>query len=138
MVIGALREPDHAIAPTAMKALEDAAAHVGLRVHMVSVRSEDDFDGALSSINQAGISAFVASTSSLTWNNRVRVGELSLKYGLAGVGSAREMAEAGILMSYGANYDDLYPRAAEYVDKILRGVKPAETCLSSRLQSTSL
>jgi putative ABC transport system substrate-binding protein len=46
MVIGALREPDHAIAPTAMKALEDAAAHVGLRVHMVSVRSEDDFDGA--------------------------------------------------------------------------------------------
>jgi putative tryptophan/tyrosine transport system substrate-binding protein len=93
---------------------------------MVSVRSEDDFDAALSSIKQSGISAFIASTGPLTWNRRVRLGEVALKYGLAGVASAREMAEAGILMSYGANYDELYRRAAGYVDKILRGAKPSD------------
>jgi putative tryptophan/tyrosine transport system substrate-binding protein len=109
-----------------MKSLEEAAANVGLRVHMVSARSEDDFDRALSSIKEAGISAFIASTSPLTWNKRVRLGEAALKYGLAGVASAKEMVEAGILISYGANYDDLYRRAAEYIDKILRGAKPSD------------
>jgi putative ABC transport system substrate-binding protein len=80
----------------------------------------------LSSFKRAGITAFIAWSSPLTWNGRVRLAELAQKYGLAGVSSAREIVEAGLLMSYGPNYNDMFRRAAEYVDKILRGADPTD------------
>jgi ABC-type uncharacterized transport system substrate-binding protein len=125
-LIGALAEANHPLAQATMKALETEASNLGLRVHTSLARSQDEFEGTLSSFKQAGITTFIAWSSPLTWNGRVRLAELALKYGLAGVSSAREMAEAGLLMSYGPNYDDMFRRAADYVDKILRGADPAD------------
>jgi putative tryptophan/tyrosine transport system substrate-binding protein len=77
-------------------------------------------------MSESGIGAFFGALSLLTYNHRVRLAELALKYRLAGIYSTREMAEAGALMSYGPNILDFHRRAAGYVDKILRGAKPAD------------
>jgi putative ABC transport system substrate-binding protein len=57
---------------------------------------------------------------------RQRIAELATRYRLPTMFGQREAVEAGGLMSYGANFDDLYRRGAIYVDKILRGAKPAD------------
>jgi putative tryptophan/tyrosine transport system substrate-binding protein len=59
-------------------------------------------------------------------SQRAPLAELALKHRLPGVFGTRENVEAGGLMSYGADLNDLYRRAALYVDKILKGVKPAD------------
>jgi putative tryptophan/tyrosine transport system substrate-binding protein len=59
-------------------------------------------------------------------NNRVRISTLALDARLPTVYGFRDMVEAGGLMSYGANYLDLFRRAGNYVDKILRGAKPSD------------
>jgi putative ABC transport system substrate-binding protein len=58
--------------------------------------------------------------------NRVRINTLAQKSRLPVIGNAREFVEAGAVMAYGPSFQDLYRRAAEYVDKILRGAKPAD------------
>src|SRR5262245_41053733 len=70
----------------------------------------------------------------VTWNGRVRLAEVAMKHGLAGVSSAREMVEAGLFVSYGPNYADMFRRAAEYVDKILRGVDSADLPVEQAVQ----
>jgi len=67
---------------------------------------------------------YVAADPLLT-NNRIHIGALALQARLPTVNGAREYVEAGGLLSYGASYSDLYRRAAEFVDKILRGEKPS-------------
>jgi len=125
-VIGALAEANHPLAQTTMKALEAEASNLGLRVHTGLARSPDEYEGILSSFKRAGTTAFIARSSPLTWNGRVRLAESARKYELAGLSSAREMVESGLLMSYGPNYLDLFRRSADYVDKILRGADPAD------------
>jgi putative tryptophan/tyrosine transport system substrate-binding protein len=125
-VIGALAEANHPLAQVTMKALEAEASNLGLRVHTGLARSPDEFEVILSTFKQAGITAFIAWSSPLTWNGRDRLAASALKYELAGVSSAREMAESGLLMSYGPYYLEMFRRAADYVDKILRGAGPAD------------
>ena len=57
---------------------------------------------------------------------RKRIVELAVKYGLPAIYFQKQSVDEGGLMSYGADYDDLYRRAAVYVDKILKGAKPAD------------
>jgi len=94
-VIGALAEANHPLAQATMKALEAEASNLGLRVHTGFARSEDEFESILFSFKRAAITAFIAWSSPLTWIGRVRLAELAMKYGLAGVSSAREMVETG-------------------------------------------
>jgi putative ABC transport system substrate-binding protein len=62
----------------------------------------------------------------LFWDERKRIAALALKYRLPTMSEGRDWAEAGCLMSYAPNLHDLYRRAATYVDKILKGAKPAD------------
>ena len=62
----------------------------------------------------------------LTFTNRVRINTLALGARLPAMFASREHVEAGGLMSYGPDFPDLFRRAADYVDKILRGAKPAD------------
>ena len=125
-LIGALWDAANLLTPPTMKSLEEQASGLGLQIHHAVVRSEDDFDSALTSMKQAGIAAFVSVAAPLLFNRRVRLVELVLEHRLAGVFNAREMVEAGALMSYGANVQELSRGAADYIDKILRGAKPAD------------
>jgi putative ABC transport system substrate-binding protein len=125
-LIGVLSDATNLLTPATMKSLEEQASRIGLRLHHALVRSEDDFEGALSSMKQAGIAAFTCVAPPLLINRPARLLEFVLKHRLAGIFNAKEMVEAGGLMSYGANLERLIRQAADYVDKILRSAKPAD------------
>jgi putative ABC transport system substrate-binding protein len=70
--------------------------------------------------------ALYVATDPLVFNNRVRMSTLAMDAGLPTIYGAREYVDSGGLLSYGPNWTDLFRRAAEQVDKILRGAKPAD------------
>src|SRR5262249_21754962 len=112
--------PSH---PPALKSTAAAAEKLGIQLQMVPARTVDELEEALSTMTQAGAGAFLAIGSPLVYIERVRLAELSLKYRLPSMSQFRVGAEAGGLMSYGPDINDLYRRAAIYVDKILKGTK---------------
>ena len=72
------------------------------------------------------IHGFIAVASPLFFSQRSSLAKLALHYRMAGMVDSKESVRAGGLMSYGADVDDLTRRAATYIDKILKGTKPAE------------
>jgi putative tryptophan/tyrosine transport system substrate-binding protein len=104
----------------------ETAANMGLQVHNTQVRSADEFDTALQTLNQANVGAFVAINSPLTFNRRAELAAAALKYRLASISSAKDIAEEGALLSYASDLEYLTSHAADYVDKILRGAKPTD------------
>jgi len=110
----------------ASHAVEAAAQQLGLQVLTVPVRTPEDLDGAFAMMARERVNGFLAVASPLTRSQRARLAELSLKHRLAGMFGTRENVEAGGLMSYAPDLVDLTRRAATYIDKILKGVKPAD------------
>ncbi len=109
-----------------LHAAEAAAKQLGLQVVAVSVQTPDDLDGAFARMARERVHGVLAVASPLTRDQRALIAELSLKHRLAGMFGTRENVEAGGLMSYAADFDDLTRRAATYIDKILKGAKPAD------------
>jgi putative tryptophan/tyrosine transport system substrate-binding protein len=121
--IGVLWNPTTPSHERALKAIEAAGEKLGVELRMVPAQTLEDFEGAFS--NMVGEDAFLVVASPLIVAQRVPLARLALKHRLPGMFPFKENVEAGGLMSYGADRDDLYRRAAAYVDKILKGVKPA-------------
>ncbi len=122
-VLLTLTAPSHR---PASHALEAAAQQLGVQVLTVPVRNPEDLDGAFARMARERVNGFLAVGSALTLSQRALLAELSLKHRLAGMFGTRENVEAGGLMSYGADLIDLTRRTATYIDKILKGVKPAD------------
>src|SRR6266542_3436006 len=110
----------------ASHALEAAAQQLGLQVLTVPVRTPEDLHGAFAIMARERVNGFLAVASPLTRSQRALLAELSLKHRLAGMFGTRENVDAGGLISYAADLGDLTRRAASYIDKILKGVKPAD------------
>jgi len=109
------------------KNLQAPASAMGLQLQHVEVRSPDDFESAFSRImNTVRANALFLQAVNLFVDFRRQIADLATKSRLPAIADLRELTEAGILMSYGANRTDLGRRAATYVDKILRGAKPAD------------
>ncbi len=105
---------------------EAAAQTLGVRLHLVTVRGRAEFAGAFSTISrERPVSLFVVN-SPLFFGERQYLAELALKHRLPTVYSGRDYAEAGGLIAYGTKVAELFRRAAVYVDKILKGAKPAD------------
>jgi putative ABC transport system substrate-binding protein len=83
-------------------------------------------ESAFQTAKQNQVGAIMTTTSLPFFAERKRIVELAVKYRLPAIYPQDDFVEAGGLMSYGADFDDLYRRAAVYVDKILRGAKPAD------------
>jgi putative ABC transport system substrate-binding protein len=117
----------HITAHTRMWA-EIQVASRALRVTPLTweVRGRDDIERAFSAIATERIDALVILPYPVAGQNRRLIIDLAAKHRLPAIYSFREFVEAGCLMSYGANNADLYRRAANYVDKILKGAKPAD------------
>jgi putative tryptophan/tyrosine transport system substrate-binding protein len=108
------------------KETQAAGRTLGIEVQSLEVRAPDDFDGAFEAARQQRPDALITVEDPLTVNHRQRVADFTAGQQLPSLHGVREFAAAGGLMSYGASLADLIRRAAGYVDKILRGAKPAD------------
>jgi putative ABC transport system substrate-binding protein len=106
--------------------LDTAAKTLGLSLSYLSVRSSDDFEAALIGARRAGAAGIIAPLDPVTLRSSGALVQLALKHRLPGMYATREYVDGGGLMSYGANTIDLRRRAAVFVDKILKGAKPAD------------
>ena len=109
-----------------LKEAEVAARALGMRLQFVEARGTADFDRAFSDMTTARAGALTVLPSSMFNTERRRLADLAAKSRLPAVYQLREYVDAGGLMAYGANLADLNRRAAAYVDKILKGAKPAD------------
>jgi putative ABC transport system substrate-binding protein len=109
-----------------LKGAEAAARAVGMRLQFVEARGPADFDRAFSDMTTARAGALTVLPSGMFSSELRRLVDLAAKNRLPAVFPFRWFADAGGLMSYGANYADLMRRAATYVDKILKGAKPGD------------
>ena len=102
-----------------------AARTLGLEVATLEIRRAEDIAPAIDGLKGRADALYVAQNTLLT-ANRVRISTLALVARLPTMNALREYVEAGGLMSYGANSPDRFRRAADFVDKILRGAKPVD------------
>ena len=102
-----------------------AARALGVRLQFVEARGPADFDRAFSDMTRARGRALTVLGSAMFFSERRRLVDLAAKNRLPVVNPQREFVEVGGLMSYGPDLADLFRRAATYVDKILKGAKPA-------------
>jgi putative tryptophan/tyrosine transport system substrate-binding protein len=90
------------------------------------VQTVEDLDGAFVTMTRERIGGFLAVASPIMFSQRAHIAELALKHQLPGMFGTKEIVEAGGLMSYSPDLIDLVQRAAIYIDKILKGAKPAD------------
>ena len=109
-----------------LKRAEATAQGLRVRLQFLEVRRPDDFDRAFSEMVKGRADGLAVLTSIMIFDERRRLVDLAAMNRLPAVYPWREGADDGGLMSYGANLPDLYRRAASYVDKILKGAKPAD------------
>jgi putative ABC transport system substrate-binding protein len=110
----------------ALTEMEAAAKALGVKLISLEVRSLDDFDSAFARANREGAQALIATASPLINTQQRQVLDFAAKNRLPAMYETSEFVEAGGLMSYAPNFADLWRRAADYVDKILKGAKPAD------------
>jgi putative tryptophan/tyrosine transport system substrate-binding protein len=108
------------------KEMQTVAPTVGIELISVEVRGPDDFDGALEAIRRLRPDALVVVEDPLTLSNIKRFPEFVASQRLPALYGVREFVDAGGLISYGPNIADLFRRSAYYIDKILKGAKPAD------------
>ena len=109
------------------KATQAAAATIGLQVAGIELREQPyDYERALTLTPPDYRNALIVSTSPVFYRDRQKLGELALRHHMASIFVLREWVEAGGLLSYGESFPALFRRAADFVDKILKGAKPAD------------
>jgi putative ABC transport system substrate-binding protein len=108
------------------KEAETAAQSLGVQLQSLEVTSPKDFEAALKAATQKRSGAVLLLASGVTDTHRKRIVELATKNGIPAMLADGERMDSGGLMSYGPNYPDLWRRAATFVDKILKGTKPAD------------
>ena len=103
-----------------------AAKALALQLQVVEARGPKDFESAFSEMTQKGAGALLVLSDPMLNAHRERIANLATKSHLPAIYEFKEFVEAGGLMSYGTNIVDVYRRVAKFVDKILKGAKPAD------------
>jgi putative ABC transport system substrate-binding protein len=115
----AAREPS-------LRDMETAAAALRVRLREISVREASEFDAAFATMARDGAGGLIVWTSPLTLRYRARIVQLAATRHLPAMYGFGEFARAGGLMAYGPSVREMFRRAATYVDRILKGSKPAD------------
>ena len=110
----------------ALRETEVAAEAIGLQIQYLEVQSAKEIDPAFQAASKGRAQAVLVLRNPLTSIHHARIAELAVKGRLPTMYADREFVEAGGLMSYGPDYIFMYRRVAHYVDKILKGAKPAD------------
>jgi putative ABC transport system substrate-binding protein len=124
--VAVLWNPANSAEAVAVKATETAARSLGMSLIVEHIAGPGDFDRAIMAIAQSGAKSVVVLPDPMFLANRERLVELIRQSRLAAIYMETGFVAAGGLISYGPNFTDLFRRAAVYVDKILKGTKPAD------------
>ncbi len=122
---GVIASPPNPV-PENRRELEAAVKALGMSVSFLPVSGPGDFDPMLARAKRDGVSGIIATADAVTFLHRRALVEVASKHHLPGIYWAREYVEAGGLMTYSARLADLRRHAAIYVDKILKGARPAD------------
>jgi putative ABC transport system substrate-binding protein len=124
--VALLWDPAHLGHPPQLQQAQDEARALRVRLQLLEVRVSSEIDGAFAAMTRERADAVIVLVHAMFADHRTRIADLAAKSRLPSVYGLTDHAEAGGLMAYGANVADLYRRAATYVDKILKGTKPAD------------
>jgi putative ABC transport system substrate-binding protein len=110
----------------AMKGLQAAAPALGMQIQILAVRSPNDFESIFEAVLRERVNALIIANNPIINTHHKRIIDFAAKNRLPAIYPVSEFVNAGGLMFYGVNFLDLWHRAATYVDKILKGTKPAD------------
>jgi putative ABC transport system substrate-binding protein len=124
--VGLLIDPTDPLQQRTIKANQAAAEMLGIAISTVEIAAPDDIEPAFTRMSHDRADGVVLGTGSVLFNLRERVGASAIAHKLPAVTYVAEEAPYGLLLSYGPDFPDYFRRAAAYVDKILKGAKPAD------------
>ena len=124
--VAVLSNPTDTTQALLLREAQVAARSLKLRLQVLEARAPSDFTGAFSAMKKERAGGVIILTSSMFYDQRTRIAELAARSRLPVIYSVKEYVEAGGLMAYGVNLGESFRRAATYVDKILKGAKPAD------------
>jgi putative ABC transport system substrate-binding protein len=125
-MVAVLMNPETPFSLLALRELRSAAELRGIRLKVLEIRAAEQLSGSIEAAAHAGAGALVTLEDPLLLGLRSPIATLATALSLPSMHGNREFAEAGGLLSYGPDRHQLYRRAAELVDKILKGAKPAD------------
>ena len=125
-LVAVLTNPDNPALATRLKVIQDAAKSIGVATLSTEARNAKDIGDAFAVMALKKAEALIVPTDPVFINQWRLIAELALKYRLPSTGGSGEYPQVGGLLSYGPNFPDNYRRSAAYVDKILKGAKPAD------------
>jgi putative ABC transport system substrate-binding protein len=124
--VAILSNPASPATPLIIRDVNVAARSVGVQLQLLEARGPSEFDGAFAAMAKERVGALLVVVDPMLILHRTRLADLAAKSRLPAAYGSRESVEAGGLMSYGPSLRDLYRRSATFVDKILKGAKPAD------------
>ena len=124
--VAILSNPTNAYHKLAIREANVAARSLGVQLQLLEARGPNEFDGAFAAMAKERVGALLVLSDAMLSSHRTRLADLAARSRLPSAYAVRESVEAGGLMSYGSSLRDLYRRCAAFVDKILKGAKPAD------------
>jgi len=124
--VAILSNPDNAYHQLAIREVNVAARSLGVQLQLLEARGPNEFDGAFAAMAKERVGALLVLSDAIFGSHRTRLADLAARSRLPAAFGVRDAVEAGGLMSYGPSILDSYRQAATYVDKILKGAKPAD------------
>jgi len=124
--VAVLRNPTNSGSAFVLRETEGAAKRLGIRVQALEARRPDELEGAFRAAVTEQAGALMLISDNLFFTQQRRIIDLASRHRLPVMFDTRDFVEAGGLMSYGTDLTELFRRSATYVDKILKGARPAE------------
>jgi putative ABC transport system substrate-binding protein len=124
--VGALTNPDNPASIASWKVIEAAAPGLGVAATAIDVRKPEELEDSLELAVKNGVDALIIGLETLAQANQTFILDFAMRQQVPAAFAARNFVEAGGLVSYGVFYPNMYYRAAGYIDKVLKGAKPAE------------
>jgi putative tryptophan/tyrosine transport system substrate-binding protein len=124
--VGVVRNPNNPSHTASLRETAEAIRALGLQIEVVDAEAAEDFESAFARLSAQGVDGVVLLAEAGLLTHRVRIAELAQKKRLPTAFQRRENVEAGGLLSYGSDLNDLLRYAALFVDRILKGARPAE------------
>jgi ABC-type uncharacterized transport system substrate-binding protein len=137
-LVGVFFNPANLFHTVSMRQAHAAAEALGIRLQSLSVRASQELDGAFAAILKEKPDAILVLADRVYLHERKRMMDFAAEHRLPSVNAHREMVEAGGLMVYGPSYEEMHRRAADYVDKILKGAKPGDLPIEQPAKFTLL